>query len=262
MGQALGILAHEVLDLQCALRMSPNSRVFRRERPWREAFVSGAFLAAAGALAYQRMQRPRRRDRARRVSARCQRSDQGASECNRPRDTCRAVPTLAKARRAPGILRHLQTVTETSPIASHWVAIGPGGARVEWDADIVNDVPDERIAWKTQSDADSLLSIAHAGSVRFQRAPRDRGTELRVELSYDAPAGAVSTRVAKLFGGDPDTEVREDLRRFKQWCRRGEMHHVGPDAPRRRVVRASTLMTTVKRRPSRHGPRPRDRQPA
>lgn len=223
MGQAPGILAHEVLDLQCALRMSANSRVFGRERPWRQAFVSGALLAAAGALAYQRMQRPRRRDRARG-------SVLDASGAIRVRRsvTIRATPAelyrrWRKLDGLPGILRHLQTVTETSPIASHWVAIGPGGARVEWDADIVDDVPDERIAWKTRSDADSLLSIAHAGSVRFQRAPRDRGTELRVELSYDAPGGAVSTRVAKLFGGDPDTEVREDLRRFKQWVEAGEI---------------------------------------
>jgi uncharacterized membrane protein len=119
----------------------------------------------------------------------------------------------------PRIMRHLRSVTELSSGRSQWVARGPAGITVKWDADIVTDSPGECIAWKSVNGS----AVQHAGSVRFQRAPGGRGTEVHVELAYEPPAGALGVVVAKLLGEEPDVQIREDLRRFKQSMEAGEV---------------------------------------
>ncbi|MDB4900408.1 MAG: cyclase/dehydrase, partial [Gemmatimonadetes bacterium] len=49
----------------------------------------------------------------------------------------------------PRFMEHLVSVTVDARGRSHWIAKAPAGKTVEWDAEIVNDVPDEIIAWKT-----------------------------------------------------------------------------------------------------------------
>jgi uncharacterized membrane protein len=44
-----------------------------------------------------------------------------------------------------------------------------------------------------------------------------------VELEYEPPGGAVGAAVAKLFGEEPDQQLRDDLRRFKQVLETGEV---------------------------------------
>jgi uncharacterized membrane protein len=102
---------------------------------------------------------------------------------------------------------------------SHWRAKGPLGLPVEWDAEIVEDRPNELIAWRSVDVAD----VPNRGSVRFELAPGGRATEIHVEIQYYPPAGALGKGVAKLFGADPAREVREDLRRLKQVMETGEV---------------------------------------
>jgi uncharacterized membrane protein len=68
-------------------------------------------------------------------------------------------------------------------------------------------------------------SIPNSGSVRFKDAPGDRGTEIHVELRYDPPGGKVGALIAKLFGEEPQQQVKGDLRRFKQVMETGEIVH-------------------------------------
>jgi uncharacterized membrane protein len=103
---------------------------------------------------------------------------------------------------------------------SHWVAKAPGGRSVEWDAEIVEDRPNERISWRTVGTDDD---IRHTGSVAFRDAPGHRGTEVHVRLSYDPPGGKVGAMVAKLFGEEPGQQIADDLRRFKQVMETGEV---------------------------------------
>ncbi len=102
---------------------------------------------------------------------------------------------------------------------SHWQAKAPLGQSVEWDARIINDVENELIAWQSTADA----QIANAGSVRFTPAPFERGTEVRVTLSYAPPAGKTGVAIAKLLGEEPGRQVSDDLRRFKQLLEAGEL---------------------------------------
>jgi len=117
----------------------------------------------------------------------------------------------------PRFMRHLRAV-QVIGRKSHWVAEGPGRRPVEWDAEVVQEIPNELIGWRSLPGSE----IQTAGSVRFRDAPGRRGCEVQVELQYNPPAGAVGALFAKLFGRDPATEIREDLDRLKEHLEAGE----------------------------------------
>jgi uncharacterized membrane protein len=121
--------------------------------------------------------------------------------------------------RLPRFMTHLVAVTQLDERRSHWVARAPAGRTVEWDAEIINEVPNELIGWRTMEGAD----VISAGSVRFKPAPGDRGTEVRVRLQYAPPAGKLGARIAWLFGREPSQTMQEDLRHFKQLMEAGEV---------------------------------------
>jgi uncharacterized membrane protein len=121
----------------------------------------------------------------------------------------------------PSFMSHLEAVQTTGDRRSHWKAKAPAGMTVEWDAEIVEDRPNERIAWRSLEGA----SVANSGTVRFQPAPGSRGTEIHVELRYNPPGGKIGAAVAKLFGEAPDQQIGDDLRRFKQVMETGEVVH-------------------------------------
>jgi uncharacterized membrane protein len=116
-------------------------------------------------------------------------------------------------------MAHLDSVQVTGDGRSRWRAHGPAGRTVEWEAEIVEERPDELIAWRSLEGAD----VDNSGYVRFTPAPGGRGTEVRVELRYAPPAGTVGATVAKLLGSEPGQQVFDDLRRFKQVIETGEI---------------------------------------
>jgi len=120
----------------------------------------------------------------------------------------------------PRVIKHPVTITSTSPIESHWSVSAPfGDRRVEWDAIIFNDEPDRLIAWRSREGAD----VNNAGTVRFEPAPGDQGTEVTVQLEYEPPAGKLGALVAKLTGEEAGQQVKEALRRFKALMEAGEI---------------------------------------
>ena len=119
----------------------------------------------------------------------------------------------------PRFMRHLESVERVTDTISHWRAQGPAGTVVEWDAEIHNEVPNQVIGWRSLEGAD----VVSAGSVNFDSAAAGRGTRVTVHLQYSPPGGKVGAAFAKLFGRDAETEIREDLRRFKQIVEAGEV---------------------------------------
>lgn len=119
----------------------------------------------------------------------------------------------------PQFMRHLESVTVTGERRSHWKAKAPAGATVEWDAETTDDRPNELIAWRSTDGAD----VYNAGTVRFERAPGGRGTEVRIELEYKPPLGKLGSKVAMLFREEPGQQVMDDLRHFKQVMETGEI---------------------------------------
>ena len=124
----------------------------------------------------------------------------------------------------PKFMHNVESVKPIDSNRSHWVVRGPAGMKVEWDAEIINDIPTELIAWRTLNCAE----VDNAGSVHFEPA-RDgrRGTELRVVLRYDPPAGVVGATIAKLLGDDPAMQVEEDLLRLKMLLETGRVTATG-----------------------------------
>jgi uncharacterized membrane protein len=119
----------------------------------------------------------------------------------------------------PRFMEHLESVRVLDGRRSHWKAKAPVGQSVEWDAEITDDEPGSRIAWRSVEGA----QVPNRGEVRFVPAPGGRGTELHVEICYDPPAGKLGVAVAKLFGEEPAVQVDGDLRRFKQVMETGEV---------------------------------------
>jgi uncharacterized membrane protein len=139
----------------------------------------------------------------------------------------------------PHFMDHLEEVRVTDRFHSHWVARGPLGMHVEWDAEIINDIPPTLLSWKSVGPSD----VISAGSVRFRPAG-ERATEVRVKLQYDPPAGKLGATVAWLVGEDPQRQIAEDLRRFRQLLEGGdvstEQYRATPSSQRmRRGIDAS-----------------------
>jgi uncharacterized membrane protein len=133
----------------------------------------------------------------------------------------------------PRFMQHLESVVVMSDSRSHWIAKGPAGTHVEWDAEIVADEPGKLLAWSSDEGSD----IDHAGIVRFEEAPGGRGTIVHVELQYSPPGGTAGALIAKLFGEEPEQQIADDLRHFKQLLETGEIPTtVGQPSGRRGII--------------------------
>jgi len=113
----------------------------------------------------------------------------------------------------PRFLSHLDRVEVTGG-RSHWVAKGPAGRTVTWDAEIVNDVENSVIAWRSLPGS----QVDNSGSVHFTPVGNSRGdaTHVRVELEYRPPAGIAGALFARLFGEEPSQQIRADLEQLKR----------------------------------------------
>jgi uncharacterized membrane protein len=119
----------------------------------------------------------------------------------------------------PRFMRHLLSVERLTDTISRWRAKGPGGMTVDWEAEIYNEVPGKLIAWRSLEGS----TVVSAGSVNFDPASPEPGTRVTVHLQYSPPGGKLGARVAKLFGRDAGTEIRQDLRRFKRLLEASEV---------------------------------------
>ena len=116
----------------------------------------------------------------------------------------------------PQFMNHLESVKKIDDKRSHWVAKAPLGTTVEWDAEITSERENERIGWQSVENSE----VPNSGVVEFLPTST-RGTEVKVTLTYEPPAGYLGSLVAKLFGEEPNQQVAEDLRRFKSLMEAG-----------------------------------------
>lgn len=121
--------------------------------------------------------------------------------------------------RLPPILTSITAVENLPNGRTHWTAETPMDGVYEWDAEIVEDVPGERLSWRAVDDAD----VPHTGTIRFVPAPGDRGTQVELTLHYRLPHGLLSAAPLAFVNALSREAVREDLRHFKQVMEAGEM---------------------------------------
>jgi uncharacterized membrane protein len=118
----------------------------------------------------------------------------------------------------PRFMAHVKSIRELDDKRSEWVANGPLGREIRWTAEITEDVPNQRIAWRSLPDSD----VKHSGFVEYRPDPLGRGTFVTAEVRYDGMTAAGSG-LASLLGKHPEFMVREDLRRFKALLETGEV---------------------------------------
>ena len=119
----------------------------------------------------------------------------------------------------PRFMHNLEKVEVKDTKRSHWWAKGPAGTTVDWEAEIINEVPHELIGWRSIDGS----KVDNAGSVHFRALDNGRGTELKVVLRYDPPAGSLGAAISRILGEDPAINVQEDLRRLKMLLETGEI---------------------------------------
>ena len=178
--------------------------------------VAGAIAAVAGvtALDVYAAARSRGRERA------------AAASPVRRAITIAVTPARAYAfwrdlQNLPSFMAGLHSVYEIDARRSRWRAWLPMGRTLEWEADIIEERPNERIAWRSVGGSD----VAHGGEVRFRQAPGGRGTEIAVELAYVPPAGELGRAAAWFSNQALQVRLDSDLRRLKQLLELGELAH-------------------------------------
>jgi uncharacterized membrane protein len=113
----------------------------------------------------------------------------------------------------PCFMQHIESVKKLDDNRWHWVAKGPFGAQVTWDAEVIADRENEIIGWRSMKGSE----IHQAGSVRFEPLRRGRATRVTITMQYN-PSGRLAAGAAKIFRRDPDRQIRDDLRRFKRFA--------------------------------------------
>lgn len=116
------------------------------------------------------------------------------------------------------VMRHLERVEEIDQRRSRWVARTPLGFTLDWIAEIINEKENELIAWRSVDGS----QVDTAGSVHFRELPDGRGTEVHINLKYDAHAAQVADPLARVLGASPSQHIHEDLQRFKHVMESGQ----------------------------------------
>ncbi len=139
----------------------------------------------------------------------------------------------------PRIMTHLEDVRAIDRRYSHWKARGPMNMTLEWDAEIIDERENEFIVWRSCAGSD----IENRGSVQFFPTLNGEATEISVALDYEPPAGKAGVLFARIFGADPEQQVREDLRAFKALMEAGEIPTIEgqPHGRRSMVARAAKI---------------------
>ncbi len=175
--------------------------------------AAGSALAVGAALLYRELST--RGDTRRRLSGSRGIHVEEAVTVNKP--IAEVFRFWRNVENLPHFMTHLESVSMREAGITHWVAKGPAGRQVSWDARIINEIDDRLIAWQSIEGS----TIATAGSVNFDETAH--GTRVRVHFQYSPPGGRLGAAVAYVFGEEPRIQVREDLRRFKQLLETGEI---------------------------------------
>jgi uncharacterized membrane protein len=119
---------------------------------------------------------------------------------------------------APLWQEQITRVVSTGPMTSHWI-MESNGKTIEWNSEIMADVPGERIVWRTTGG-----DLDNAGEVIFEGAPGGRGTIVTVLQEFRM--GKLTSAWETLVGRNPKQAVIENLRHFKALVETGEIPRV------------------------------------
>lgn len=120
----------------------------------------------------------------------------------------------------PSILKHIEKVEILDDKRQRWTAkLLAHGPAVEWIAEVVAEVPGQRIAWRSIQGA----PVTTSGEVLFSDVQGGEATRLDVHMSYQLPMSKVGAAVGRALKPAIEEEVRADLRRFQAEVEAGEV---------------------------------------
>lgn len=119
----------------------------------------------------------------------------------------------------PTFMESIKKVEPTGEKTAVWTIAAPLGRKVEVETEIVEERPDELIAWRSVSGSE----IDTEGRIRFSDAPGGRGTIVTAIVAYKPPVGELGRLIAKLFQREPEVQGRRELKRFKMLMETGEI---------------------------------------
>lgn len=133
---------------------------------------------------------------------------------------------------APRFQEYVISVVPVSPTRSTWTfgdPEDPEGKRVSYDTEVFEDVPGEKIAWRSID-----TTIEEQGEVHFTDHPSGRGTIVTLLENITTPGGRLTLAAAAVARRSPRQIVIEDLRHFKELAEAGEIPTVvgNPHGPR------------------------------
>lgn len=128
-------------------------------------------------------------------------------------------------------------ITEMSEDHLHWKLRVPFGLNVAWDMQIIEDRPGELLRWKSREGA----RLPSEGSICFQPAPGERGTEVKLHLRFEAPGGRIGNAIAKRMGFVPRMLAEQTLRRLKSLAETGEIPTLEHNPSARSTIQTQSL---------------------
>jgi uncharacterized membrane protein len=135
--------------------------------------------------------------------------------------------------RFPSFMENVERVEDLGDGRSRWTIKAPLGATVELVTRITEEVQSDLIAWKSEPDS----QIQTEGRLELFEVAPNRGTAVRLTMTYDPPGGLAGRAAAKLLQREPNVQARRDLRRFKQLMETGEIAtNAGPSGRREPVT--------------------------
>lgn len=189
-----------------------------RRRPWTVSgllmSLGGAMLGYRGASGYCPVYRRLGIDTTREALQRGITEERSITVNRSPEEVYRFWRRLENL---PLFMKYIRSLSVIDDERSHWVAEGPGA--LEWDAEIVADEPGERISWRSLPGGD----VHTEGTVMFEPAPGNRGTEVRLRMQVLPPGGRMSMVLAPFLRRLTRVQIGQDLHRLKQLMETGEV---------------------------------------
>jgi uncharacterized membrane protein len=212
-GWMLARLAGDVMDVALLAQGLTSRRARKTRLP-----VAIASVVGVGALDYLVGRRLRQADREGLALPRARELEvtSAITVSRPPEEVYRFWRELGNLPRFMTLLDSVQVLDDRR---SRWTITTPRGKTLQWESEITEDRPNERIAWRATKGA----PIDTWGQVEFRQAPGGRGTEVVLKMKLDPPGGALGAALARAAKKVPEIKTRIDLRRFKQVMELGEV---------------------------------------
>jgi len=113
----------------------------------------------------------------------------------------------------PRVMGFLERVEPMEGKISHWVARLPAGPALEWDSEVVEDVPNQRLSWRSLEGSD----IDTWGTVTFEPSVDQRKTEVSLKLNFNTSSNPTGNTVAHFLRGLEASVLSKNMRKLKAY---------------------------------------------